>query len=389
MALFKKETPENPEKLSYRELKKEIKKAQKEGAEIKKKEPRNFKEEYEQCKKIHAERKVLRKDLKQQGIKKYSEYDMFATEVELAYPEKTGHAFSAKVMSRLSQLWYTFWASFNVIKALLLFAIILGVILLVAYLSVVRGRFTVNITADMLKNGFQLSEAGDFSEDKTRLYAAELQNSNATSVYEINRQIYKKDGANNGPGYVSYTFYLKNNGTEPTDYAYTVNILSETLGTASAVWLMFFEDDRQIIYAREQDPETHKPESLYGYPDAPFMDCAYDADSQYFYEDGSWGITTTPFIDEGTALQGYVEQIEPGEVKKYTMVIWIEGDDPDCNNSILGGHVGFNVQFDRLGEDPEDFFKGIFRREYDVTYQGGTPTDDKDTSDAGTGQFGN
>jgi len=32
--------------------------------------------------------------------------------------------------------------------------------------------------------------------------------------------------------------------------------------------------------------------------------------------------------------------------------------------------VGFNIQFDRLGDDIEGFFKGLYREEYLVTQQG-------------------
>ena len=184
-----------------------------------------------------------------------------------------------------------------------------------------------------------------------------------------------------------------------TDYGYTVNILSETLSTASAAWLMFFEDDKQIIYAQAQP--NGKPEELYGYPSAPYIESAFDPEAQYYTEDGLVGIVTTPFIDENTALQGYVQDFAPGDVKKYTIVVWLEGDDPDCNNSILGGHVGFNIQFERLGDEETSYFKGLFRQEYDrsynalETYDSGHVTDnsyqahsptvtDEDEEDAGT-----
>ena len=33
------------------------------------------------------------------------------------------------------------------------------------------------------------------------------------------------------------------------------------------------------------------------------------------------------------------------------MVIWLEGDDPDCTDDLIGGHIGMDVYFAMTGED--------------------------------------
>ncbi len=388
MSLFDKNNVEEPQ-LSYKELKAEQKKLEKEAEESGAKlyeEPKglNLKADREEIKRIHRERKALRPQLKKQGIKRYGEFDLFAKEVGLVYPERTVVETCTKVRAKISTTIATILASITIWKALLAVLLVLGLILYTAYVTEEKGHFTVNVTADMLEQGFLISETPDFKEDKTRLYALEITNSNATSIAMINENVPLIDGSHNGPGYMAYTFYLKNNGTETTDYAYTVNILSETMNTAAATWVMFFEDERQIIYAKAQ--ENGKEENLFGYDRAPFEKNSYDPSSQYYTRNGRVGISTVPFIDDYTALQGYVQKFEPGEVKKYTVVVWLEGDDPDCNNSILGGHVGFNVQFDRIGEDNEQFFKGLFRKEFDKSYYV-ERIPEADSSDAGTGRW--
>lgn len=321
-----------------------------------------------QVKEVWQKRKEMRKDLKLNGIKGRADTEFFAKEVGLEYPEGTFMRGVTTVSAWLSRAAVMIKASITLKSVLAILAAILAGTFIVAYITEEKGHFTINLTADMLREGFQISENPDFATPSTRLFAEEIENSNATSVYEINRNVNDIDGSHNGPGYMAYTFYLRNNGTETTNYGYTVNILSETMGTGNAAWVMFFEDDKQIIYARA--PEGGKRESLWGYPRAPFIDEAYNPEDQYRLEDGKYSIVTTPFIDKETALQGYVENFGPGDVKKYTVVVWLEGDDPDCNNSILGGHVGFNVQFERLGDDETGYFKGLFRREYNETYQG-------------------
>ena len=407
--LGKKKQAEEANEFDYKELKAEHKKALKEAEQeppLSKKEKRmSLKAERAKVKEIHAERKALRKGLKKQGIKKRSEFEIFASEVGLSYPEGTWAAAVADTLAKISGVIGTAKANATMVKALIIILILLLLTLYTAYITEEKGHFTVNVTADMLQNGFQISESMDFSKDNTRLYAKEIQNSNATSINEINRNVDKVDGSHNGPGYMAYTFYLRNNGTETTDYAYTVNILSETMNTAAATWVMFFEGDQvldesgqqaidedgnpvwsthHIIYAKPQ--ENGKEENLYGYPSAPFRETSYDPSSQYYTRDGAVGIRTVPFIDDYTALQGYVQDFRPDEVKKYTVVIWLEGDDPDCNNSILGGHVGYNVQFDKIAENDRTFFKGLFRKEFEDSFYGQEVTE-TDISDAGTGNW--
>ena len=320
----------------------------------------------QRVKDLKEPRKELRKDLRLHGVKGAQEFEFFASEVDLSYPPESFQGKLAKLRASVSGIGGWIRRNLTMTTILILMLLLLAGTFIVAYISEERGHFTINLTADMLRNGFELSETEDFAETKTRLFAQEIRNSNATSIYEMNRGLFEEEGPHNGPGYMAYTFYIRNNGQETTNYGYTVNIISETLDTGKASWVMFFEDDKQIVYAREQD--NGRPESLWGYPTAPFEECAYSADSQYFYEDGHYGISTTPFIDKTTALQGYVENFKPGDVKKYTMVAWLEGDDPDCNNSILGGHCGFNIQFDRIGNEEDGYFKGLFRTEYDKSY---------------------
>lgn len=333
----------------------------------------------QQVKDLKAPRKELKKDLKTNGIKGAQEFEFFAKEVGLNYPEESLEGKIANVKAKISGIGGWIRRSLTWTTVLILILLLLAGTFIVAYISEERGHFTINLTADMLRNGFELAETEDFEETKTRLFAKEIRNSNATSIYEMNRGLWEEDGAHNGPGYMAYTFYIRNNGSETTNYGYTVNILSETLNTGKAAWVMFFEDDKQIVYAREQD--DGKPEALWGYPTAPFEECAYDPEGQYFEEDGLYGIRTTAFVDKTTALQGYVENFKPGDVKKYTVVAWLEGDDPDCNNTILGGHCGFNVQFDRIGSEEDGYFKGLFRREFKDTYWNEELEDREHTTD--------
>ena len=64
------------------------------------------------------------------------------------------------------------------------------------------------------------------------------------------------------------------------------------------------------------------------------------------------------FVDDRTVVEGMQEGVVPGDIHKYTVVIWLEGDDPDCNDDLIGGHIGMEVFFQLMGEDKEADDKG-------------------------------
>ena len=56
---------------------------------------------------------------------------------------------------------------------------------------------------------------------------------------------------------------------------------------------------------------------------------------------------TTPFLDpdNGEVDNQTYYPIRPGDVYKYTIVLWIEGTDPDTKNSVAGGRMGLTIVF--------------------------------------------
>mgnify|MGYP004596149503 FL=1 len=45
-----------------------------------------------------------------------------------------------------------------------------------------------------------------------------------------------------------------------------------------------------------------------------------------------------------------------GNVDRYTIVIWMEGDDPECVDSIIGGSVEFSMKIDADYKDETNLF---------------------------------
>ena len=57
-----------------------------------------------------------------------------------------------------------------------------------------------------------------------------------------------------------------------------------------------------------------------------------------------------PFEGGQVITSQLVEDMEQDEVDKYTVVLWLEGDDPDCTNELIGSHIGLQMDFELIDE---------------------------------------
>ena len=51
----------------------------------------------------------------------------------------------------------------------------------------------------------------------------------------------------------------------------------------------------------------------------------------------------TNFYSNSIITQKNIGNFYPGDIAKITVVIWLEGEDPDCNDDILGGQFKTDV----------------------------------------------
>ena len=60
---------------------------------------------------------------------------------------------------------------------------------------------------------------------------------------------------------------------------------------------------------------------------------------------------TKPFHDQDIAFVEKREALAPTQFDKFTIVIWLEGDDPDCVNKIIGGEIKVHMEIteERIG----------------------------------------
>ena len=309
---------------------------------------------------IRIERRKLRRDLKDYGIKSYEEFDEIARELGLVYDKTRG----------LIIPWFRWGAKWLLSKNGLLTllgasALALAAMFAASTLTEYKGSFTINLTGNMAKCGFVLADNIDMNDKTSRLYSSEIKELSNITLSDIAKDVDHHDGSHNGASYMAYTFYIRNEGTETNDYYYRFQMDESTKNADLATWCMLFEDGHQLIYSAPSDDGDG--EGIYGYMNQPpFYEECYDAGRQYYQESDRWGVVTTPYAEDNVVCQGVVEEVDPGEIHKYTVVLWLEGYDPQCTNDIFGGSARYSMKFGLADEEEASgVFSGVYRTEYD------------------------
>ncbi|MBP5678868.1 MAG: hypothetical protein J6X28_03475 [Bacilli bacterium] len=199
--------------------------------------------------------------------------------------------------------------------ALLLLLIIISVIYLVLYVAYQSGRFTVSLDKNLSnQKNVYLSENGDIKE-RTRHLAAETVNyMDNISIKWLPEEIdTEADGSHNGDNYIAYTFYVVNGGNESVHYWFEIDVDDTIKRVDEAIRIMIYRNGEPVVYAKKNE-KTGEAE-----PD------------------------TKMFVSDTVAVLEQRKNFKPKSKDRYTVVVWIEGDDPECKNDLLGGEIKMHI----------------------------------------------
>lgn len=303
----------------------------------------------EEVKKIKVGRKKLRAELRKRGEKDCKEYELTASSMGLYFDRnKAGAIFK--------------W--FFVTKGVWIL-LVLAIILLLAfwglsYIAEMKGHFTINMSRDMFRQGFSISEDEDFSIRTSHLFATPAVDVPCISIVDIHENVDDLKGEHNG-NYFAYTFYLRNEGETDADYQWELRLNSPS-EVSKATWAMIFIDGKMTLYAQANDDGTAAALPVWenntiGYLKPPLYEFAEDK-SQYeiiqqFNTLTYWRVIPKPFFDEHVVAAGKQLNVHPNEVHKYTIVLWLEGDDPDCTEALIGESLGLEMYMAMIDEKGE------------------------------------
>ncbi|MBO5069125.1 MAG: hypothetical protein J6C37_02005 [Roseburia sp.] len=315
----------------------------------------------DEVKAIKAGRKKLRKEMKARGIKSKREFELTAGALGLYFDKR--HGFLA--------WFFGHWLGL-LIGLLLTLLLTLFIFSTVQYM---RGHYTINMSADMFKEGFTLSDSVGFENPTTQLFANPADEAPCISISQLPLDVDEIDGEHND-NYFAYTYYIRNEGESTVGYNWTLDINAETLGLSEAVWVIVFEDGEMRIHAKA-NLETGEEEALpafgnntQGYLSLPIMDLAPDSDQfEVVATQGNrtyWRVIPDKFLSDTQIAAGTQTEVAPMDVHKYTVVMYLEGDDESATDELIGGRLGVEMNFRLVGEDVEEegglkkFFKQIF-----------------------------
>ena len=212
--------------------------------------------------------------------------------------------------------------------AILLLLLLLIIIYIVLKLIFNDGSFIVSLdNNDMLYSGLAMYETLNDPTPKRRLKADEVQFLDNISIKWLPKDITEYEGSHNGKNYIAYSFYMENQGKTVLNYWYSIVMDDVILNADDAIRIMIYVNDQKTVYA--------KGNSIDGKP---------EPGTTKFRED-----------EDGTIILEQRKDMQAGDLDKITVVVWIEGDDPECTNALIGGHARLHMKL--IEEHTEDTIK--------------------------------
>ena len=193
--------------------------------------------------------------------------------------------------------------------------VLLAVIFFILAIIYNGGRFVITLDPNFaLESGIVIYDTLEDKDAKRKLYAEEINFMDNISINWLPADIDTAyEGSHNGQNYIAYTFYIENQGKEIVNYWYEVEIDDVIKNVDEAVRIMIFRNGNKTVYAKV-NADTKKEEE-----------------------------GTKAFFSDKIAVLEQRKNFEPGNIDKFTVVVWLEGDDPDCVNAIIGGEIKMHM----------------------------------------------
>ena len=198
---------------------------------------------------------------------------------------------------------------------------LIAILFIIAFMQEKMGNFTINLNRlELYRKGISISETGDFKDATARLTASTVQDATNISIDDLPDNLDEAEGDHNGKNYMAYTYYVRNAGKEDLGYIARITLDSCAKGAEDAVRVAVWRNGKRVVYA---EPAA----------------------------DGGEEKGCTSFESDKTVCTYEEKECLVGNVDRYTIVIWMEGDDPECVDSIIGGSVQFSMHIDADYDD--------------------------------------
>lgn len=154
--------------------------------------------------------------------------------------------------------------------------------------------------------------------------------------------------------YVAYSFYVKNCGLQNSDIKYEISLTNIKRNVDKAVRIMVItsqtpKEDEIILqkisdmYASSDNKGSEAEKKLKGY--LLGKQKIYKAPDDDDIEEELLKNHTYNFLSKNKVCEEKIENFLNNKMMKFTVFLWLDGNDKNCNNSVLGGKVKINMHF--------------------------------------------
>lgn len=183
------------------------------------------------------------------------------------------------------------------------------------------GNFVMSVDTAARLRGITMSIDPTFESSTSRLMTDPIDSARDVTYAWIKREEIVATNGNyvdEDHDYVAYTFYVKNEGYETVDLRYYMRI-TDTYGSLdAAIRILIIEEGVETLYMKQDTEEVDY---------SPYMPEA------------------ELFLTSATIMRKVVSNFKPGDIRKYSVVIWLEGHDPDTIDSVMGGMIKMTMNF--------------------------------------------
>ena len=198
-----------------------------------------------------------------------------------------------------------------------LFLIALYVVLSIIYSA---GKFTISLDSNKtFKNGLVIYDNAKDPISKRRLEADSIKFMDNISYKWLPEDIDSDEvsGGHNGDNYIAYTFYVENQNIDVLNYWYEVVVDDVIKHVDDAIRIRIYHNGKATTYAKLNSLDNEPEEGTVPFKNMP------DA--------------------KNTIILEKVEGLKPNQKDRITVVVWLEGDDPDCTDPLIGGELKMHM----------------------------------------------
>jgi hypothetical protein len=199
---------------------------------------------------------------------------------------------------------------------LLILLLFFSMLYLTLYVINTGGYFTIKLDKNLKANrSILMSSDSEFSAETVNIKVRGLEYvDNITESWIPFDDVISKEGDNSDRegNYIAYTFFIKNNGDDEVNYKSKIVIESVIKNVDEAIRIAVYFNGERTVYAKKA-------------------------------KNGTEVSKTKAFLSNHLVMQEDRNKIKPGEIDRYSIVVWLEGTDPECIDDIIGGEMKMSM----------------------------------------------